>query len=67
MNYLELIGIKDKFLKRTPIAQALRSKLLNRTKLVRKAFARLRAPPIGQKDNLQNGNRSSSTLHLTEY
>jgi hypothetical protein len=59
-NSLELIGIGDNFLNRTPTSQAL-SSTINKWD-----FLKRRTPSIGQNSSLQNGKRSSPTLHLTQ-
>jgi hypothetical protein len=65
-NTLEFIGIGDNFLNRRPIAQAIRSKV-NKIGLMKyNRFASVKTSSIGLKSSLENGKRSSSTVHSKE-
>ena len=62
----EYIGTGDNFQNRTPVAQTLRSTIINGTSLNWKDSVKQRTLSIRQNSSLQNEKRSSPTPHLTE-
>ena len=65
-NYLEPIGTGDKFLNRTPVAQALKP-TINRCSLMKmKSVCKAKDTLNRTKSSLLNGEKSSLNLHPTE-
>ena len=62
----EHIGIGDKFLHRTPIAQTLRSTINNGVLMKLKSLCKAEDTINRTKCSQQNGKRFSTTLHLTD-
>jgi hypothetical protein len=63
---LEHMGIGVKFLNRTPLAYAVRSRIDKWDLIKLQSFCKVKDTEIGQKGNQQIGKRSLPTLHMIE-